>query len=299
MPPRSTRPSPARCVAIASRAYRIDTNLRPEGRSGVLVRSVDSYVAYWERWARPWEFQALLKARHSAGDAATGSAVRKGRRRAPLVAALRRRRARRAAHDEGEGGGDRRHAGASTTVSSSGAAAASGTWSSPCSSCNWSTAGRDPALRLRATLPAPRRACRRRLRGGRGRGGPGHRLPVPAHRRAPSPARRGGSGPHRARPTASRGTAWRGCSGSAGGPEETPGERFDAVLARHQGAGRAIHERLFFRPLLEAFAVGTARPGRAAPGASNGYGRPASRPTPPRSGSPPSASPTPSGPARR
>jgi len=29
-----------------SRAFRIDTNLRPEGRSGVLVRSVDSYVAY-------------------------------------------------------------------------------------------------------------------------------------------------------------------------------------------------------------------------------------------------------------
>src|SRR5208283_4162530 len=28
----------------------------------------------------------------------------------------------------------------------------------------------------------------------------------------------------------------------------------DAVLAHHQGTGRAIHERLFFRPLLEAFA---------------------------------------------
>ena len=71
-------PSLARSVlAIASRAYRIDTNLRPEGRSGVLVRSVDSYVAYWERWARPWEFQALLKARYSAGDADCGAMFEK------------------------------------------------------------------------------------------------------------------------------------------------------------------------------------------------------------------------------
>lgn len=50
------------------RAYFIDTNLRPEGRSGVLVRSVDSYLEYYERWAKPWEFQALLKARASAGN---------------------------------------------------------------------------------------------------------------------------------------------------------------------------------------------------------------------------------------
>ena len=74
-------PSLARSVvAIASQAYRIDTNLRPEGRSGVLVRSVDSYVAYWSRWARPWEFQALLKARLL------------GRRRRARAGASRRRR---------------------------------------------------------------------------------------------------------------------------------------------------------------------------------------------------------------
>ena len=92
-------------VSMASRAYRIDTNLRPEGRSGVLVRSVASYVAYWQRWARPWEFQALLKARHSAGDSDHREPVRAGRGRAALVAALRRRRARRAEDDEGPGRG--------------------------------------------------------------------------------------------------------------------------------------------------------------------------------------------------
>ncbi|MDQ4144769.1 MAG: bifunctional [glutamine synthetase] adenylyltransferase/[glutamine synthetase]-adenylyl-L-tyrosine phosphorylase [Actinomycetota bacterium] len=49
-------------------AYFIDVNLRPEGRSGALVRSLDSYLEYYERWAKPWEYQALLKARPAAGD---------------------------------------------------------------------------------------------------------------------------------------------------------------------------------------------------------------------------------------
>ena len=49
-------------------AYFIDVNLRPEGRNGPLVRSVDSYLEYYERWAKPWEYQALIKARGAAGD---------------------------------------------------------------------------------------------------------------------------------------------------------------------------------------------------------------------------------------
>lgn len=49
-------------------AYRIDLNLRPEGRSGPLVRPLDAYLEYYRRWAKEWEHQALLKARHSAGD---------------------------------------------------------------------------------------------------------------------------------------------------------------------------------------------------------------------------------------
>ena len=50
------------------RAYDVDSTLRPEGRSGALSRTVESYVAYWERWAKTWEFQALIKARAVAGD---------------------------------------------------------------------------------------------------------------------------------------------------------------------------------------------------------------------------------------
>lgn len=56
-----------RAMGIARRCFRVDANLRPEGRDGPLVRSVASYRAYWERWASPWEFQALLKARPVAG----------------------------------------------------------------------------------------------------------------------------------------------------------------------------------------------------------------------------------------
>ena len=39
-----------------------------------------SYEAYWSRWAEPWEFQALLKARAVAGDTELGAAVRRQRR---------------------------------------------------------------------------------------------------------------------------------------------------------------------------------------------------------------------------
>lgn len=54
------------------RAYEIDPTLRPEGRHGALTRPLDSYIAYWERWAKTWEFQALLKARPVAGDLELG-----------------------------------------------------------------------------------------------------------------------------------------------------------------------------------------------------------------------------------
>ena len=49
-------------------AWEVDAALRPEGRSGALVRTVASHLAYYQRWASTWEFQALLKARPIAGD---------------------------------------------------------------------------------------------------------------------------------------------------------------------------------------------------------------------------------------
>jgi [glutamine synthetase] adenylyltransferase / [glutamine synthetase]-adenylyl-L-tyrosine phosphorylase len=52
--------------------WQVDANLRPEGKSGALVRSLDSHQSYYERWAESWEFQALLKARPIAGDQELG-----------------------------------------------------------------------------------------------------------------------------------------------------------------------------------------------------------------------------------
>lgn len=52
--------------------WQVDPNLRPEGRQGPLVRTLGSMLAYYERWAKAWEFQALLKARAAAGDLELG-----------------------------------------------------------------------------------------------------------------------------------------------------------------------------------------------------------------------------------
>jgi glutamate-ammonia-ligase adenylyltransferase len=52
--------------------YRVDVNLRPEGRNGPLSRTLASYQAYWDRWAQPWELQALIKVRPVAGDRELG-----------------------------------------------------------------------------------------------------------------------------------------------------------------------------------------------------------------------------------
>ena len=56
----------------------LDTALRPEGKDGALVRTLDSHLAYYRRWAASWEFQALLKARACAGDAELGALYEQG-----------------------------------------------------------------------------------------------------------------------------------------------------------------------------------------------------------------------------
>ena len=62
----STNPEPA--------LWQVDANLRPEGKAGALVRTLDSHASYYSRWAENWEFQALLKARPMAGDINLGVA---------------------------------------------------------------------------------------------------------------------------------------------------------------------------------------------------------------------------------
>lgn len=81
--------SRAAALAIASRlisalsaptfdgpTLNVDADLRPEGKMGPLSRSLDGYASYYQRWGEPWELQALLKTRPVAGDEDVGRRLR-------------------------------------------------------------------------------------------------------------------------------------------------------------------------------------------------------------------------------
>ena len=55
----------------SGRLYSIDARLRPNGRSGLLVSSVDAFRRYQSEEAWTWELQALTRARPVAGDRRT------------------------------------------------------------------------------------------------------------------------------------------------------------------------------------------------------------------------------------
>ena len=52
--------------------FRVDLDLRPEGRSGNIANSIESAEAYYESWGAPWERAALIKARPVAGSIELG-----------------------------------------------------------------------------------------------------------------------------------------------------------------------------------------------------------------------------------
>ena len=54
--------------------FDVDAALRPEGKRGALTRTLESHIAYYRRWAKTWEFQALLKARAMTGSMKLGGA---------------------------------------------------------------------------------------------------------------------------------------------------------------------------------------------------------------------------------
>ena len=54
--------------------YRVDIELRPEGRAGALTRTPEAFGTYFDRWAVPWERQAYIKTRLTAGDPELGNA---------------------------------------------------------------------------------------------------------------------------------------------------------------------------------------------------------------------------------
>jgi len=63
--------------------YRVDMRLRPWGRSGALVNTVDAHIGYLKQHGMLWEKQALLKARVIAGDMEVGQEFLK--RAEPLI----------------------------------------------------------------------------------------------------------------------------------------------------------------------------------------------------------------------
>ncbi len=184
-----------RVLGIAGRAFRVDTDLRPEGRNGALARSLDSYVNYWQRWARPWEFQALLKARFAAGDAEIGSAFEErsaatvwGRRLgAEDLAELRSMKGRAEQIVSRRGLTDReikRGRGGIRDIEFS------------VQLLQLVHGGADPLIRRPATLAALAELGGGRLHRRRRRLQPRPCLPLPAHGRAPPAARGGGAGAH-------------------------------------------------------------------------------------------------------
>jgi glutamate-ammonia-ligase adenylyltransferase len=52
--------------------FRVDLNLRPDGRSGPIVNSVRATELYYQSFGRTWERSALIRARPAAGERAVG-----------------------------------------------------------------------------------------------------------------------------------------------------------------------------------------------------------------------------------
>jgi len=61
----------------AGRLYPVDTRLRPNGRAGSLVSSLEAFSDYQKSQAWTWELQALTRARFVAGNQQTGDEFRR------------------------------------------------------------------------------------------------------------------------------------------------------------------------------------------------------------------------------
>jgi glutamate-ammonia-ligase adenylyltransferase len=245
-------------LRVVRQSWKVDLDLRPEGRAGPLVRSLESYRAYWDRWAETWEFQALLKARAVAGNIELGAAFEReaGARvwARPFGAEeLRQVRAAKARAEEivaragltdreikrGRGGIRDIEFAVQLLQLVHGRA--------------------DASLRVRATLPALAALAEgdyvgtvdsdRLVDAYRFLRTVEHRLQMRDDQQVHTVPVDGDPGDHLARVLGFRDDS-----------VTTARSAFNEELHRHQAAARSIHERLFFRPLLEAFSAG--EPGR-------------------------------------
>lgn len=240
-----------RVLEIARSCFRVDAALRPEGRDGPLTRSLESYEAYWRKWASHWEFQALLKARPVAGDLDLGAAFGRSASEhlwsrafgAEALRELRDLKARAELQLEKQGLTRReikRGRGGIRDVEFA------------IQMLQLVHGGDDPALRVRATLPALEALADGGYVASADATALGeayrflreveHRLQLVDLRQVHELPTEAG---------ATRQLAH--VMGFSEQPGRSAAEAFETELARHRAAARAIHERLFFRPLLEAF----------------------------------------------
>ncbi len=280
--------------------FPVDPNLRPEGRDGPLVRTLDSHLAYYRRWAKTWEFQALLKARPVAGDpglgrryaAALGPLTWQAAQRDGFVGdvqAMRRRvlgsvPASRASREIKLGPGGLRdiefavqllqlvHGRADETLRPAGTldaldALAAGGYVGRQDAAGLAAAYRflrrvEHLLQLRQlrrthTVPEDQASARQL----------GRALAAAAAQEGPA---RAGDGP-----------AARQARRARQAPHADPAEWFLAEWRRHAGQARELHEKLFYRPLLQAVARLPGEAARLAPEAARarlealGYADPA------------------------
>ena len=238
-------------VTSEGTCFEVDANLRPEGRNGPLSRTLGSYLAYWDRWAQPWELQALIKVRPVAGDAELAERFRAEaearvypeRLDPETVPAVRRMKARVETSAKARAGGDRQvklGPGGLRDIEFA------------VQLLQLVHGRHDPALRSGSTLVALDRLT---AAGFVGRADAAqlaeayrflrlveHRLQLASERRTHTI------------PAGEEARRWLARTlGYRDGPEAGALERFEADRRRHAGAVRGLHEKLFYRPLLEAF----------------------------------------------
>ena len=248
----------ARMMQICGQAaWPVDANLRPEGSQGPLVRTLASHVAYYQRWARTWEFQALLKARPAAGDLALGEEWLAALQ--PLiwhaaerpeavedVRAMRRRIIDNVPPEEREreikrGPGGLRDIEFAVQLMQL-------------------VHGRgDEALRSCSTLDALRALTERRVRRADGRGGAGRGVPVPAHSSSIGCScrrlRRTHTVPDGRTPAGALALRWLAHAvGFRAEARRDAVESFRAAWVTHAQEVRRLHAKLVYRPLVEAVA---------------------------------------------
>ena len=238
-------------VTADGTCFEVDANLRPEGRNGPLSRTLGSYQAYWDRWAEPWELQALIKVRPVAGDQKLTERFRDEaqarvypeRLDPETVSAVRRMKSRVETSAKARADGDRQvklGPGGLRDIEFA------------VQLLQLVHGRHDPGLRSGSTLVALDRLT---AAGFVGRADAAqlanayrflrqveHRLQLASERRTHTiPAG------EEARRWLARALGYRDS------PEASALERFEADRRRHLVAVRGLHEKLFYRPLLEAF----------------------------------------------